>query len=406
MVKLLFILALASGCCCGAGLNEARYQVRAGRFVDTVAGRPFVPRGFNYVRLYEGHGTFDPDTYDGRVAEALFEKLSGDGFNTVRVFVNGHANQRGALASSKESGLRRASLEKVADFLARAGRHGIGVVLSMDAYPRTPDFLPPCGPEAGERIHAANRPVLVRSELEAKARYLTAFIEGLRGVDAASLDAVLAYDLQNEWSYFIGPPFTGVTGTVTVASGTTYALPEARQRLADEAAVFCLDTLAAAVRGAHPKAPIWASIFTYEAVGKRGPGDFRVEPAGWKNRIPFRPQAILEARVDVLDLHFYSKDAESFASDLQSVGWSEVRRLAEAKGVVLVTGEFGAFKDKFATPAVAAEWLGGWLPRLAENGFQGWLYWTYDTHEQDGQLWHAGSGDGAIYRSLKTQAAR
>ena len=381
----------------------ARYQVRHGMFWDTKADCSFAPRGFNYVRLHHSHGTFDPTYYDPKVIDALFARLRQDGFNTVRVFINGYVKLKGAIAIKDQQGLAQAYVVNVADFLRRADAQHIGVVLSTDSYPRVSPFIEMADYNKSA-FHDENAEILHRANVEARALYLKTFIEALRRADASCLDAVLAYDLQNEWCYVMAPPFTLSNGTVTIGDGRVYTLPGQRQALADDAAVYCIDTLAEAVRAAHPAAPIWVGVFTYNAVGKPGPDDFRIDSAAWKNRLPFRPLAILRSQANVLDLHFYCTNESDLLNDLKSIEFKRVQSEARTRGVVMMVGEFGAFKGgSFTTANAVSEWMATQSSLFGRLGFAGWLYWTYDTHEQDATLWHACSEDGSIYQKLKTQ---
>jgi hypothetical protein len=394
--------ALAAAQAGGTGDGEpapARYRVEQGRFVDTTSGRPIPVRGFNYIRLHSSHGTFDPRHYNRTAADAMFGRLRADDFNAVRVFINGHAGLSGAVARAGQAGLSAPYLANLADFLVRAGSNGIAVVLSMDSFPRVPPYsdglkAPP--PE----IHPANAELLCAGHVAAKAAYLRDFVAGVRAAAPRAPDAVLAWDLQNELCYAVAPPFAQTTGTVTAANGCAYRVPAQRQDLADDSAVHVIDTWTRAIREAQPGAVSWAGVFTYKAVGRSGPDDFRIEKAGWKNRVPFRPAAILRSKADVLDLHFYCADANGLDADLASVEWNTVRRLARERGVPVVAGEFGAFKSRFPGSAPAAAWMADLVRLLADRGIDGWLHWTYDTHEQDAELWHACADGEAIYRAL------
>ena len=157
----------------------SRYRVEQGRFVDSASGRPIPMRGFNYIRLHSSHGTFDPRHYDRAAVVAMLGRLRSDGFNTVRVFINGHAGLSGAVAGAGQAGLSAPYLANVADFLVRAGSNGIAVVLSMDSFPRVPPYsnglnAPPPG------IHAANAELLCAGHVAAKAAYLRDVVTGLR----------------------------------------------------------------------------------------------------------------------------------------------------------------------------------------------------------------------------------
>ncbi len=389
------LLVLGAGCVAPSSSDQVfQVGIRDGHFIERASGRPVALRGFNYIRLYHSHGTFDPAHYDGAAASGVFRRLHGDGFNVVRVFINTHEEVPGAVAQKGQAGLAPAYLRNVADFLLRARREHVAVILSMEQFPRVSPYVELLAPLPGE-IHGLNAAYLVPAYLSAKEAFLGAFIAGLKQVDPRCLEAVCAYDLSNELCYFGAPPFT-----LTAPNGRTYRLPEQRQELADEAAIFYINRMSAAIRAAQPGALVCAGVFTYRAVGKTGPGDFRLDTADWKNRYPFRPLAILRSQADFLDLHFYPANAAEFERDLQSIEFPAVQRAAGACGKPVMACEFGAFKQSFPTAAGAAQWMVELGGRLAALG-GGWLYWTLDTHEQSKELWHACEADGLIYRRLR-----
>jgi hypothetical protein len=396
------LLALGAGCVAPPSSEKSfRVALRDGQFVERASGRPVALRGFNYIRLFHGHGTFDPAHYDGAAASAVFRRLHGDGFNVVRVFISTQVDAPGAVALQGQAGLSRDYLRNAADFLMRARRERVVVILSMEQFPRVSPYTERLEPLPAS-IHGLNAAYLAPGYLRAKEKYLGAFIAGLQQVEPRCLEAVCAYDLSNELCFFGAPPFTLAGGTVTAPNGHTYRLPEQRQALADDAAVFYINRMCAAIRAAQPDALVCAGVFTYRAVGKTGPGDFRLDKAGWKNRYPFRPLAILRSQADFLDLHFYPSNAAEFERDLQSIEFPAVQRAARELGKPVVAGEFGAFKGTFPTAAGAAQWMAELGGRYAALGCAGWLYWTLDTHEQSSELWHARDADDLIYRRLRT----
>ncbi len=376
--------------------------IEQGAFIEGASGEPFFPRGFNYIRLFPGrsHNTFDPEHYDTEALDETLQRWHGDGFNVVRVFINTHSRAAGTIASQDQKGLSAAYVANVADFLDRARRNHIAVMLCTESFPwvapyrnvlRRPD----------PALDQPNASYLAAGHIEAKARFLQDLIRGLHEASPTCLGAIFSYDLQNEFCFHGGPPFTLASGTLKAANGKTYTLPDQGQELADDGAVYFINRMVDAIHEVHPRALVSASVFTYAAVSRTGPGDFSVKKAGWQNRIPFRPLAILNSKADFLDLHFYSADAEAWQRDLASVEFEQVKRLAGELGKPIIVGEFGAFKRPFPTVEPAAAWMGTWAAMLVENGFVGWLHWTYDTHEQSEQLWHACDGQDAIYRALK-----
>lgn len=373
-------------------------RIENGEFVDA-SGRAFAPRGFNYIRLApgRGHNTFDPESYNGAEINQALERWQADGFNVVRVFLNGFAQQRGSMASRGRPGLSAGYIANVADFLDRARRHDIAVMLCTESFPRVAPYSDKLT-SVPSTISRGNAEYLDSAHIDAKARYLSDLISALRSARPGCPDAVFSYDLQNELCFQASAPFTLDTGTVVAANGQTYRLPDQRQQLADDSVVYFINRLADAIHQVHPTALVSASVFTYAAVGRSGPGDFTVKQARWQNRIPFRPRAILDSKADFLDLHFYSANVPALERDLVSVEFEQVRRLARRRDRPLFVGEFGAFKSAFAAPDAAAEWMTQLTTEFTKRGFAGWLYWTYDTHEQDNQLWHACKGP--IYQAL------
>lgn len=382
------------------------YAIKNGGFVDP-QGRAFVPHGFNYIRLFPGrsHDTFDPEHYDAGAIDAALARWEKDGFNVVRVFLHAAPNVAGTLAKANRAGLEAAYLRNVADFLIRAQRHHVGVMLCTESFPAVAPYrarlqaVPPT-------ISPFNAAYLAAGHLQAKAQYLGDIIAGLKAANPGCLGAVFAYDLQNEFCYQASAPFTLTNGSVTAANGRTYQLPAQRQQLADDSAIHFIDTMVAAVRRAQPGALVGASVFTFAAVGKTGPGDFSLKKADWQNRYPFRPLAILRSQASYLDLHFYSADARGFERDLLSVEFAEAKALASQTGKPLLVGEFGVFKKRYPQPEPAAVWMQTLAQRFARENFAGWIYWTYDTHEQDDELWHARAQNDLIYQCLSKTLAK
>lgn len=381
--------------------DQPDITIRQGAFVSRKTGEAFVPRGFNYIRLFpqRSHNTFDPEHANAEAVEAEMRRWQADGFNVVRVFLNAAAQVPGTLAKKGERGLVPAYVAKVADFLDRAQRHGIAVMLCTESYPQVPPFTDGLCPPAAT-LSAPNAEYMEAGRVEAKAVFLKELINGLRAASPTCLRAVFSYDIQNELCFQVSPPFTLASGSVTLADGRTYQLPAQRQELADEAAVGFINRVAAVIHEAHPGALVSASVFTYAAVGRDGPGDFRVEKAAWKNRVPFRPLALARSKADFIDLHFYAENGTVWERDLRSVEFEELRRVAREHGKPLFVGEFGAFKSAFPSVEPAAAWMGAWSEQFAPRGFAGWLYWTYDTDEQP-ELWNACEGQRAVYDRLK-----
>lgn len=383
-------------------IPDPAVAIEGGAFIERTTGEPFLPRGFNYIRLFprRSHSTFAPEHYDAEALEKAMQRWNRDGFNVVRVFLYDTARVPETIAMPNQKGSSAAYIANVADFLDRARRHRIAVMLCTESFPRVAPYKDMLRP-SDATLSEPNASYLAAGHVEAKARFLKDLIRGLHLASPTCLGAIFSYDLQNEFCYYGSPPFTLSSGTLKAANGKTYTLPGQRQELADDGAIYFINRMVKAIHEVHPHALVSASVFTYHAVGRSGPGDFSVKNAGWQNRIPFRPLAILRSQADFLDLHFYASDAEAWQRDLASVEFEQARSLARRLGKPMIVGEFGAFKRPFPTVEPAASWMGTLAELFEREGFAGWLHWTYDTHEQSEQLWHACDGQDAIYEALK-----
>ncbi|MDP6115299.1 MAG: cellulase family glycosylhydrolase [Planctomycetota bacterium] len=386
-------------------------RVQNGKFVLKETGAAYVPRGFNYVRLdlegKGGHATFSPFVYDRARVVAAFQHMAENGFNVVRVFLNGLRGQRGCMFQSRDAAAPDPKyLDNLAEFLLLAGQHGILVVPCFD-------FFPEAGPYRDglkkriENVGPLSNHYLNQAFINAKKRYLRDVIRELRKRDPRTLSAVFCWDLMNEVCYHLGqPPFSLDQGRVTPANGVTYNLATDKERLADDMAVYWIDQMASAIRAEIPDALINANVFTYHAVGRNGPGDFRPKKAVWQNRYPFRPTALLRSKADVIDIHIYAADEAALNADMKSIEHDKlVAGLADAPNRALIIGEFGVFKRAFPELTAGTAWAGKMTRRFPGLGAAGWIYWTYDTDEQK-QLWNAMSGHGAIFNKLKSKAIR
>lgn len=382
---------------------EPDIAIKEGVFVARSTGKAFVPRGFNYIRLFpqRSHNTFDPEHYNAGAVDAEMRRWQADGFTVVRVFLNAAAHVPGTLAKKGERGLVPAYLANVADFLDRAQRHGIAVMLCTESFPNVAPYTDGLG-SPDSAVSLPNAEYLDAGRVEAKALFLKDLILGLRAAKPSCLRAVFSYDIQNELCFQVSPPFTLESGSVTLANGRTYQLPAQRQELADDAAAGFVNRVADVIHEVQPGALVSASVFTYAAVGKDGPGDFRAEQADWKNRVPFRPLTLARSKADFVDLHFYAENGVAWERDLRSAEFDELRRVTRELKKPLFLGEFGAFKSKFPAVESAAAWINEWSAQFASRGFAGWLYWTYDTSEQP-ELWNACEGQRLIYDRLKSR---
>jgi hypothetical protein len=380
-----------------------RVVVRGGRFVQRDANQPFAPLGFNYIRLRpKWHGTFAPQRYDARRAEAMLADLRRGGFNVVRVFIDPDAKE-GIVAGPSAEGLSAAYLGHFLDFLGRARHHGVYVVPSLLALPACKPYNRIVGRDRARFGHG-NEMYFDERFIRAKARYCADFAAAIKAQDPDLLSAVFAYELDNETHFFAhGQPFSPATGTYEWG-GRKYdrSSNDDLQRLADEAVVGWADACADAVRTVDPDAMVSVNVFTFRAVGRSGPGAL-IGAKTKDRRFPARPLALARTKLSYLDIHFYPFAKDTLDRDLASIEFEQLAQACKQAGKPLIMGEFGAFKKPYPTLAEAAAAMKHHLQRVRSLGFVGFLYWTYDTDEQP-LLWNAREGKGEILDALRAAA--
>jgi len=386
-----------------SGSVEAGILIRNGGFVIRETGESFRPTGFNYIRLFNEQGTADHDNfsrtgYDASAHEAMLGRLADSGFNTVRVFIN---FQPGEVIERRDSTeLSAVYLDNVTDFLMRAKQHGVYVMLSMRRHPDLPRYVR-LREAPDQMVSGDNRRFLRPGWISAKTRYMQDFLTEIVRRNPRAASAIFAVDIQNELCSYPGQkPFSLSEGRFTTADGRTYDLATQKQELADSAAIHFINACCDAIHEIVPDVLVDANVFTYAAVGRSGPGDFHEDEAAWRNRFPFRPLAIARSKADMVDVHFYCHTLDAYQRDLESIEFDELKAAARVAGKPLIVGEFGLFKGQFNEDFDAAcRFLRReWVPALNRD-WQGWLYWTYDTHEQP-RLWNAADHEFAIFEML------
>ncbi len=393
----------------------SRIGVDGGRFFDTATERTFNPTGFNYIRLTDDkHGTFQPGQYDGNRATAMFNDLSQNGFNTVRVFIDPN-NGRGIAPEAPSSlELNTEYLSNYTDFLSRAQDNGIRVITTFEAIPfidryAAPFWNNPSYPR-DPSYGTENQYYQLRSFIDARAQFYADVAQV--ATDAGLASTVLSYEIQNEFSFYADRyPFSEVTGSAVGPDGIIYSLSDAnsRQALADASIIMASNEAVRRIQLVDQDALVGGSIFSFHAVDRTGPGDnFPTNsPDRLLERFPARLAALAESDLSYLDVHLYPNPAglgEDFhlAADLASMEWDAVKASllgADAKPILM--GEFGAFLRSTHYPDIddALASILDLLNQMQGEDIAGYLYWTYDTDEQ-ADLWNSKSVDGRIFNAL------
>lgn len=395
------------------------------RLVDTETGRPFIPRGYNYVRLAPQpwnptepyHATFEPGQYDAERAEAALAENSAAGFNTIRVFIDpGHGQDN---LNGTPHGLGRGDddhsvgnaeyLDNLADFVRRAASHGMYVLPSMDAFPQNAYYVDIItGNAAPVNVTGQNVNYLYEGFVQAKEAYLENFTTEMTDRLGPLMSTFLALQLDNEAHVRTDEkPFSAMSGTFTGPDGTAYdmAVPEERQAAADDAIVAYANRATAAVKSVDADLMVTMGAFTNKAVGKSGFDGFSVHCAddcSGDFRYPVRVSALTTSSdLDFFDIHTYPTPDYTLEESLNSVEWPEV------EGVV-INGEFGALRENYGSDINrAAEAMRTHQVDSCAFGLAGWLFWTWDTDEDEIQrLFFRGSEDDGVIDAQLTPAGR
>jgi hypothetical protein len=374
---------------------EHRIGVRmvqgTGEFYDRHTGEKFVPRGFNYAQVapmslaepFLWHSTLNPGYYQPLAVDLAFARMHGDGYNTVRAFVD--CCRGGNNVGDPAGGISSRYVDNVVDFLERAASHEVFVLLELGLTPADGGY-DELWESCCSRFDGENLRYMTPGGLAAKRKSMQDFLRALidRG---ARLDAVFGFDLTNEVHFSAdAPPLNRTAGTVTTANGQTYDLssPQDRDRMVDENLVFWIDQGRAAIQEIDPTALVGVSFFEPQEPNPARIGDVRFIRTH---------AAIWESSADFIDLHAYPRMDLSLAEYVENYGIDGMAKRP------IIMGEMGAFKSKFPSALSAAVALVDWQVESCGYGFDGWLLWTYDAHAQE-ELWNGMSQEAVIYAAL------
>jgi len=368
----------------------ARIGVRAtngaGEFYDRATDAAFVPRGNNYTRLAVltatwgetfYHSTFNVGLYDGARAEQALKRMQAEGYNSVRVFLDGCCAS-GTLGDAA-AGVSASYLANVADFLGRAHAHAIVVILVLEL-PKVGGYQDSIGPNCATAYDECNNAIyLTTAGINSYRKFVVDLLGGLLKQKAA-MDAVFAYELANEFRYRLDiDPLDQTSGTFAAANGTSYDLadPAARQALMNDGLAYFTDQVRAAILGVAPSALVTVSF--------------------WSPNTPDRPpfSAIAASTADCIEFHSSPSAGETLAGDASSWGMTQ----PSMKPVLM--GEFAADLADFATEALAAQALHDWQVGSCAYGFDGWLLWTWDADaDERPATWNAIDDTGLVDATL------
>jgi hypothetical protein len=366
--------------------------VRGRQLVDRRTGRPFVARGWNYIRLgvqrtpagrVVYHSTFNVGSYQPASAERALRQMHASGYNAVRVFLNA-ACFRSCLIDPQTGELSAAYVANLADFIRRAAAADVEVMLTIDHPPDGGRYGELLQAEPGSHTDGVNRFYLTEGGVRATAAFWSDLVSALARGDAP-LRAVVGYELLNEVTFAHRlQPLSLQAGTFTTPAGRRYRLARAgeRTRMLGDGLVYWIDTVRRAIRGVDPTALVGVGF---------------AQPLEQRSIGPRLVRAVLErSRADFVDVHAYSRLGLPWEAYAAEAGFAASRK-------PLLMGELGAFRAAYPTITGAVQALRGRIEESCGNGFSGWLAWSWDARAQP-ELWSATSAGGALKRSLAPHA--
>ena len=384
----------------------SRIIIRGGRFVEKDSGRQFTPLGVNYYRLGNEkigksvHAAFCPGVYDRVYIEKMMKDVAGWGFNTVRTFQSYYIGEDGILTSDKAREINPTYLANMLHFLQQAKKNGIHVIFSWDIWvPKSdwwstmpmpneakygfrPDWEEDMGVN-GYRVHLGS--------VRTRANAIKTLIQAIRKNDPGLLPVVLSWELENE-IYFVTDkaPYNNRQGTFSF-KGKSYDLSsdDQAQTSMDDIITNWVNACTETIHQADPEALVDAGLFSFAAVGRRGPGTLSKDKTA-DSRVPARPLALLRSKMDYVDIHLYAwrTDKESVTDylnrNLQSIEWQKLKSEAKKIGKPIMSGEIGIFANYLRKPPalkidheLGLECLQEHAKGIKANGLAGVLYWYY-----------------------------
>ncbi len=363
-----------------------------GEFYDLQSGTKFIPRGNNYVRLevmdmaggnsLQYHSTFNDNLYDPSHLEEALVRMQAEGYNMVRVFIQG-SSAKGSVGNP-DGGISASYAANLVDFLKKAQTHNMYVILTTDSEPATDYYNAILNSSWSEDFSGCNFNYMTQGGVQVAQQFWTDLIDELIRQNAP-LDAIFAYELRNELDFDTSAkPLSYTSGTVQTANGESYdmASAEEKQRMMDENLVFWLDHVREAILKHDPTALVAAGFIVPDEPNPWpiAPRFIRTYPAAWQSSLDF------------LDFHPYPGGyaLDKLAENYHMTGMEE-------KPVIM--GEFGTARSSYTSEASAARALHDWQVDSCNYGFDGWLLWTWDSVEQP-EFYSGISGEGLIDQVL------
>lgn len=380
-------------------------------FVAGDGKEPFIVKGINYIELRgvdngnnrRDHSTFDAKTpstgpdYNPYHAETTFRIMKRNGFNTVRVFVIGRTPHNPGIAGWKEydKPIYEPYMDNFIDFVMRAQKYGIYVfpTLGDGEFPLNDWYQKQYSKAAKGRVRA-DVPFF-KETVDLKEKYILAILDYIQEKKPVAFNSIFSLQLQNEYALESEQwPFTVREGKLDMFWGKSYDMADldSRQQLADDATINYHNAMYDAIKKKYPDLLVSEGFFTLDIVGKTPENSKGVIPGSFRDhRYPPTFPVFARTKLDFLDMHIYPDGgkkanlvsmADQVERNLKAMHFYKPEFQEALKEKPVILGEFGAWTNMGKTAKELAPEMTIIKNSMMSKGFQGYLYWTFDTFEQ------------------------
>jgi hypothetical protein len=339
-------------------------------FYDQLTSQSFIPRGANYSILvpvldhYENR-LFGVGVYDHDRTQADFKTLSANGYNSVRLILDGCTSGDGCIGMENGEGLNPAYLDNIVDLMNLAKENDLFLLLASEDLPELGGYNASANQDANQTFsEGRNAEYLTSSGIQAAQQYWADLLTGLIA-RAAPVDIILGWELQGEQYYQSDQaPFSLEEGKVKPANGKTYDMSVAiqKQTMAQDGIRYYIDQVRQTILTYDPTALVTMGFFAPDSPNPWREGDERFANTA----------ALLEdSTLDFFDFHAYPGMGLSIADLAQNFG------LGGHVNKPILMGEVGAntwIYPKASDGAIAVQ---DWIAVSCAEGFSGWLYSGY-----------------------------
>jgi hypothetical protein len=375
----------------------------------TVGGQTFTPRGANYIRLtsdgastpYWYISTFEPGLYNPSAVRNMLSQLTYDKYNVVRTFIdigNERTDGQGSVhgmghGMSDNRPVNPEYMDNFADFVKAANERNIYVIPVLYRIPQNCYYYTivqnggQCAVSVPTvNVEGRNALYMDKGHVAAKVEYLKQFSSALVA-RIGNTAGVLAYASDNE-AYFEAnkAPFASKTGSVVNSDGKTYSMVTnaGRQAAADQGLYTYTTRVREGLRAGDPNGKLTIGLYTLYAIGKTkydGLSSYCSTNciANVDYRYPVRGKF---ANVDIIDVHFYPRNANTGYTVQADLNTTEYTTWTKP----WFTGEIGAHRDFFNNDIVSAAFAMRDAQTVAcQLGSKGSLFWTVDNQDNADQ---------------------